>query len=122
MSSMNRRLATLGHSDPIPVAKFSGTPLTEYSDTTDKTLKLAPAKHVKDKYDLFSTLPIGSVIESDSPSPPNKFLAMTGQEVNIADYQALYNVIGTVGGKGNGTTTFNIPIDARTACRHLRYT
>jgi microcystin-dependent protein len=44
-----------------------------------------------------------------SRTPPEDWLNMDGQEVSRATYAKLFEVIGTVGGAGDGSTTFNIP-------------
>lgn len=42
-------------------------------------------------------------------TPPDGWLICNGQAVNRANYSALFDVIGTTFGVGNGTTTFNVP-------------
>lgn len=41
--------------------------------------------------------------------PPNGYLWCHGQEVSRVTYAKLFNVIGTVYGDGDGSTTFNVP-------------
>jgi hypothetical protein len=43
------------------------------------------------------------------PSAPNGWLVANGQAVSRTTYAALFAVIGTLYGAGNGTTTFNVP-------------
>ena len=58
---------------------------------------------------ISDTLPIGSVIEWYSDTIPDNWLLCNGQAVSRTDYSALFEVIGTAYGTGNGTTTFNLP-------------
>lgn len=42
-------------------------------------------------------------------NPPEGFLLCNGQEISRTEYAALFAVIGTTYGEGDGSTTFNIP-------------
>lgn len=58
-----------------------------------------------------SALPLGSIIpfaESQNKLP-NTYLFCDGSEVSRAEYADLFNIIGTVYGEGDGSTTFNLP-------------
>lgn len=54
-------------------------------------------------------VPIGAVLPFYGSRPPKNWLLCYGQEVSRTEYKALFDVIGTVAGSGNGSTTFNIP-------------
>lgn len=54
-------------------------------------------------------LPIGWIGEYGGATAPEKFLLCNGQAVSRSTYAALFAVIGTNYGAGNGTTTFNVP-------------
>ncbi len=55
-------------------------------------------------------IPIGGVIDFPSATPPNSnFLLANGQAVGRTAYAALFTLIGTTFGIGDGSTTFNIP-------------
>lgn len=54
-------------------------------------------------------MPIGSLIDYWGSIPPEGWLFAAGQEVSRSTYSALFAVIGTSAGAGNGTTTFNLP-------------
>lgn len=58
---------------------------------------------------LSGVLPISSVLDYAGSSAPSGFLLCFGQEVSRSDYAALFGVIGTTYGAGNGSTTFNVP-------------
>lgn len=54
-------------------------------------------------------LPAGSVIPFAGSSAPANWLLCAGQAVSRTDYGALFAVIGTTYGSGDGSTTFNVP-------------
>lgn len=56
--------------------------------------------------------PVGMTGDFAGSTAPDKWLFMFGQEVSRSHYSALFAVIGTTYGNGNGSTTFNLP-DAR---------
>jgi len=51
----------------------------------------------------------GIVVPWGSASIPSGFLECNGQAVSRTTYAALFAVVGTTYGAGNGTTTFNVP-------------
>lgn len=56
------------------------------------------------------TTPVGTTIMFNSESPPPGYAIENGLAVNRAgQYSALFSVIGTKFGAGNGSTTFNLP-------------
>ena len=54
-------------------------------------------------------MPVGVVLPYVSSNAPNGWLNCLGQELYRGDYPALFAVIGTTYGAGNGSTTFNLP-------------
>lgn len=56
-----------------------------------------------------STLIVGSVLDFAGAIPPNLWLLCYGQAASRTDYAALFEVIGTTYGVGDGSTTFNLP-------------
>jgi len=56
-----------------------------------------------------SNIPIGVVLDYWGSTPPEDFLFAAGQEVSRSTYAALFAVIGTSAGEGDGSTTFNLP-------------
>lgn len=54
-------------------------------------------------------LPAGCMLDFAGNTAPTGFLLCDGNAVNRTTYAALFNVIGTTWGVGNGTTTFNVP-------------
>lgn len=54
-------------------------------------------------------IPLGVVVDFWGSTIPNDFMLCAGQEVSRTEYAALFAIIGTNAGAGNGTTTFNLP-------------
>lgn len=70
-----------------------------------------------DGTDVFSSSPIdktpvGAMLNYAGASPPTDYANCDGAAVSRATYSALYTLIGTTYGSGDGSTTFNLP-DAR---------
>ena len=57
----------------------------------------------------YSAMPTGSLIPFAGSSAPASWLLADGSAVDRTTYAALFAVIGTSYGIGNGTTTFNLP-------------
>lgn len=53
--------------------------------------------------------PTGSILPFAGSSIPSGYLACNGSAISRTTYSALYNVIGTKYGSGDGSTTFNLP-------------
>ena len=53
--------------------------------------------------------PIGSVIDFAGSSAPSQWYFCNGQAISRTTYSALFAVIGTTYGVGDGATTFNLP-------------
>lgn len=62
-----------------------------------------------DKATLGIAAPVGMVMHYASRNAPTGWLECSGQAVDRTIYAALFSVIGTTFGSGNGTTTFNLP-------------
>ena len=54
-------------------------------------------------------VPVGCVITYATTSPPAGYLQCNGQAVSRGTYAALFALIGTTFGSGDGSTTFNLP-------------
>ncbi|MGE4291386.1 MAG: tail fiber protein [Desulfovibrio sp.] len=54
-------------------------------------------------------IPVGASIIWDGDAPPNGFLERDGAAISRTTYAALFGVIGTRFGVGDGSTTFNLP-------------
>lgn len=55
------------------------------------------------------TVPVGTIAMYAADTPPDRWLKCTGVEISRDTYGALFSVIGTMYGVGDGTTTFNLP-------------
>lgn len=58
------------------------------------------------KLDASSGVPIGTVIDFASPTAPAGYLKCNGALISRSAYSALFSVIGTTYGDGDGSTTF----------------
>jgi microcystin-dependent protein len=66
--------------------------------------------HFKDlNVKVSDTFPIGATTTYGGTTLPAGWLVCDGSAVSRTDYQALFNVIGTTYGEGDGSTTFNLP-------------
>ena len=54
-------------------------------------------------------VPIGTILDFAAATPPTGYLVCNGDAVPRSTYAALFAVIGTTWGSGDGSTTFNIP-------------
>ena len=54
-------------------------------------------------------MPVGSLLPFAGTAAPDGFLLCAGQAVSRATYAALFAIISTAYGAGDGTTTFNLP-------------
>lgn len=54
-------------------------------------------------------VPTGSILPFAGSAAPTGYFLCNGQAVNRTTYAALFTVIGTAYGAGDGTTTFNVP-------------
>lgn len=71
-------------------------------------------RYVKRGDDL---LPPGTVCWFARPTPPEGYLVCNGEAVSRRTYKTLFEVIGTIYGKGDGKTTFNLPnVSGRFIC------
>jgi len=120
--------------DPIITARASSTTETgvirlstgtEGNEASDKTTALSPGilKETISSYVDISNLatkaevaaitpdpvPVGTVIEFAGDEIPTGYLGMDGSTVSRITYAALFQVIGTKFGIGDGATTFGLP-------------
>ena len=105
----------------IPLAgsnQISGSliPATDNSidiGSSTKNLKMLYTKGITIDGAQFSpsdyVLPTGSYIQFAGSQAPEGFLVCNGGEISRTTYSALFAVIGTTYGSGDGSTTFNLP-------------
>ena len=58
---------------------------------------------------LYADAPIGAILAFGGSSAPAGWLLCQGQAISRTTYAALFAVIGTAFGAGDGSTTFNVP-------------
>lgn len=61
------------------------------------------------KRDAAIFVPVGLIVPWTTATAPSGFLLCAGQEVSRTAYAALFAVISTTYGSGNGSSTFNLP-------------
>jgi hypothetical protein len=57
----------------------------------------------------YGAIPVGTIISYAGRNIPNGWLLCDGSEINRQTYNALFLQIDSVWGRGNGTSTFNLP-------------
>lgn len=65
--------------------------------------------HSSAGYTVNTYAPIGAIFPFGGTSAPSGYLFCDGSAVSRSDYSALFAVIGTSFGSGDGTATFNVP-------------
>jgi len=77
--------------------------------TSDSATALATQQSIKAYVDSNAAIPTGTVSAFAGSSAPNGYALCDGSAVNRTTQAALFAVIGTTYGSGNGSTTFNLP-------------
>lgn len=88
---------------------FSGTPSAPTAAPGTSTTQLATTGFVQTALSAFSTLPVGSLVMTLGSSAPAGTMKMNGASISRSTYSALFSVIGTTYGVGDGSTTFVLP-------------
>lgn len=89
----------------VTAPNFTGLASKATADAAGNNIQ---STYVK-KSDLSSSTPTGVVQAFAGRTTPQGWLLCDGSAVSRTDYAALYAVIGTTYGAGNGSTTFNLP-------------
>jgi microcystin-dependent protein len=84
------------------IKTFSSIPVLPSSDPS--TVNQAARKGYVD-----GRIPIGAILMFGLGSAPDNYLKCDGSAVSRTTYAALFSVIGTAYGAGNGSSTFNLP-------------
>lgn len=69
----------------------------------------ATAGTLKEVQDAVTVAPSGSIVMYGGTSAPSGWLICDGSQASRSTYSALFAIVGTTFGAGNGTTTFNLP-------------
>ena len=83
---------------------FTGTPIAPTAAAGTNTTQIATTAFV-----LANGVPTGGLVMWPTGSAPNGFLLCTGTAVSRTTYAALFAIVGTTFGVGDGSTTFNLP-------------
>ena len=86
---------------------FTGTPAAPTASSGTSTTQLATTAFAMGAAAL--VMPSGAMVQWPTATAPTGFLLCTGAAVSRTIYAALFAVIGTTFGAGDGTTTFNLP-------------
>ena len=99
----NRALIS-NSSGKIAVSSITSTKLGYLSDVTS---------NIQAQINNCSQAIVGSIIPYGGSTAPSGYLLCDGSAVSRTTYSALFTVIGTTYGEGDGNTTFNLPTSRR---------
>jgi len=108
-STSNKNLTVYGttSSTKLILTQPTGTaPMTVSSTTvvTNLNADMVDGKHASD-----FAIPVGTIMMWSTSTPPTGWLLCNGADVSRTTYSALFAVISTTYGIGNGSTTFTLP-------------
>jgi len=86
---------------------FTGTPAAPTASSGTSSTQIATTAFAMGAAAL--VMPSGAMLQWPTATAPSGFLLCTGAAVSRTIYAALFAVIGTTFGAGDGTTTFNLP-------------
>jgi microcystin-dependent protein len=101
-------LAVSGTSN-LAATSFSVSPTAPTPTTGDNTTKVSTTAFVNASIAANPSVLTGSLLMWPTTSAPSGYLNCDGTAVSRTTYSALYAVIGTTFGTGDGSTTFNLP-------------
>ncbi len=100
--------ATVG-SATKPIYLNAGTATASTANVGNATTPMYLKAGVMTACSNVSGIPTGTIIWFGGGGAPSGYLVCNGQAVSRTTYSALYGVIGTRFGSGNGSSTFNVP-------------
>jgi len=92
---------------PLASPAFTGTPSGPTASAGTNSTQLATTAFVTTAAGL--AVPAGSVITYAGNTAPAGWLKCNGAAISRSTYSALFAVVGSTYGAGNGTSTFNVP-------------
>lgn len=98
---------TYGDQTISGIKTFNSSPILPTPSPEDNTQKGATTAFVKNNIQF--AMPTGAILPFAGTSAPTGFLMCDGTAVSRSTYSALFSVIGTAFGSGDGSTTFNLP-------------
>ncbi|RWX44580.1 Phage Tail Collar Domain [Candidatus Electrothrix aarhusensis] len=97
--------------NPLDPKDFTGT--TFIGIQVGSEPELAPRQQLTSVAYAFQSflggVPVGTILEYAGSTAPDGFLLCRGGKVSRTTYSALFAIIGTTYGAGDGSTTFNLP-------------
>ncbi len=117
ISSEDAASITFGNTNflqPSATTQRAGIVQLDDSYTSTSQTKAPTANALSSLYDwvvsaITTATPPGAVAAFATPNAPSGWLECSGQAVSRSQYAALFVVIGTRFGHGNGSTTFDLP-------------
>lgn len=117
---------TRGYEGTSPAAHSGGAPVTQVltagalgnllPDQTGNAGEFLTTDGGTASWAAVAQVPTGTVLDFAAATAPSGYLACNGAAVSRTTYAALFAVIGTTWGAGDGSTTFNVPdLRGRTA-------
>lgn len=97
----NRYADTAGANFSLLSITGTGTSVTPSAN--DNSTKIATTAYVD------SSFPTGSIVQFAGTTAPTGWALCYGQAISRSTYSALFSVIGTTYGSGDGSTTYNVP-------------
>ena len=95
---------------PLASPAFTGTPTAPTPAAADDSTKIATTAWVRANMPSVSeVVPVAAILPYGGTTAPSGYLMCNGQAVSRTTYSALFSVIGTAYGTGDGSTTFNLP-------------
>jgi microcystin-dependent protein len=88
---------------------FTGDPKAPTASPGDNDTSIATTAFVTAAVAASAGVPPGSMVDYAAASPPSGWLSCDGAAVSRTTYAALFAVIATTWGAGDGSTTFNVP-------------
>lgn len=86
---------------------FTGTPAAPTASAGTDTTQIATTAFANTA--AAAVMPTGALVQWSTATAPSGFLLCNGAAVSRTIYAALFAVIGTTFGSGDGTTTFTLP-------------
>ena len=98
-------------SNAVTTAKITDANVTtaKIADANITTAKLADGSVTASKISAGAAVPSGAVFYFAANSAPSGYLEANGAAISRTTYSALFAVVGTTFGTGDGSTTFNLP-------------
>ena len=101
--------AGLTDEETVLVTAATGTTLTVTRGVNSTAVAHSAGVTVNQPYTSPSVIPIGGITQFGGSTAPAGWLLCDGSPVSRSTYSAVFAVIGTTYGVGDGSTTFNLP-------------